>query len=58
MFNENFLDGSAKKLNVLTQHGRGLDQIGVNVIGELVGPSETDDRATPLRNLAEDDSKV
>ncbi len=58
MFDKNFLDGSTKEFNVFTEHGRRLDQIGVHVIGELVRPPETDDRSTPLRDLAEDDSKV
>ena len=58
MFDENFLNGSAKELNVFTEHSRGIDQIWVNVVGELVGPSETDDRSTSLRDLAEDDAKV
>ena len=58
MFYEDFLDGSTKELDVLTEHSLRIDQIGMYVIGELVGPSETDDRATSLRDLTEDDSKV
>ena len=58
MFNENLLNSASEQRDVLTQDGRRVDQIGVDVRSQLVGAAKTDDRPTTLSHLTENDSKV